>query len=341
MALLAPHHEAVAALSRAYRSPLHVSTCHGRLAELIRFMRWLTAHGVTALEDLHARDCDAYLAHRRYQRDEDGVVVGERGSGTRRLAALIVSDLLNYRELFTADRVPANLRPWAGAAPSAIAGDSHHGGQNKTPPVPDKVFQPVLAAALNLVRVLGPHAVELADEIRAADWDWSTKTDGLKRTTRLPLTEITRVLAEYERAGEPLPLMRQHHIQDRIDAGWPADDPLTPVAFSVLARQAGVAQFHSAWLPALRSPVEATLKVVGAERPFGRAAALVERADGHDAVPWTRPLHREEALTLIGVVRTAVILTLASITGMRASELMELQVGCRQPAEESGPGLVR
>lgn len=52
-------------------------------------------------------------------------------------------------------------------------------------------------------------------------------------------------------------------------------------------------------------------------------------------------MHREEALTLIGVVRTAVILTLASITGMRASELMELQVGCRQPAEECGPGLVR
>lgn len=265
MALLAPHHEAVAALSRAYRTPLHVSTCHGRLAELIRFMRWLTAHGVSALADLHARDCDGYLAHRRYQRDEDGTVVGERGSGTRRLAAPIVSDLLNYRELFTADRVPADLRPWAGAAPSAIAGDSRHGRQNKTPPVPDEVFQPVLAAALHLVRVFGPHAVELADEIRAADQEWSTKTDGLKRTTRVPLAEITRLLAEYERAGEPLPLMRQHHIQDRIDAGWPADDSLTPVAFSVLARQAGVAQFYSAWLPALRGPVEAALKAVGAE----------------------------------------------------------------------------
>lgn len=341
MALLAPQHEAVAALSRAYRSPLHVSTCHGRLTELIRFMRWLTTQGVTALEELHARDCDAYLAHRRYQRDEDGAVVGERGSGTRRLAALIVSDLLNYRDLFTADRVPADLRPWDGAAPSAIAGDSHHGGQNKTPPVPDQVFGPMLAAALHLVRVLGPHAVKLAGEVRAADRDWSTKTDGLKRITRLPLAEITRVLTEYEQSGEPLPLMRPHHIQDRIDAGWPADDPLTPVAFSVLARQAGAVQFHSAWLPGLRGPVETTLRIVGAERPFGRAAAPVERADGRATVPWTCPLHREEALTLIGVVRTAVILTLASITGMRASELMELQVGCRQPAEESGPGLAR
>ena len=107
MALLAPHHAAVAALPRAYRTPHHVSTCNGRLDEIIRFLTWLAGHGVDRLEDLSSGDCDAYLAHRRYQRDDDGIVVGERGSGTRRLAALIVTDLLSYRELFTADRVPA------------------------------------------------------------------------------------------------------------------------------------------------------------------------------------------------------------------------------------------
>ncbi|MGP3941878.1 site-specific integrase [Streptomyces sp. 6N106] len=341
MALLAPHHEAVASLARAYRTPLHVSTSHGRLAELIRFMKWLTTHGVTNLEDLNSNDCDAYLAHRRYERDEDDIVVGERSSGTRRLAALIVTDLLNYRELFAADRVPADLRPWSGAAPSAIAEDKSGVGQNKTPPVSDEVLQPMLAAALHLVNVLGPHVVELAGQIRLADRGWSTKTDDLKSSARLPLAEINRVLAEYERAGEPLPVMRPHHIQDRIDAGWPTQDPLTPIAFSVLARQAGFRQFHTAWLPALRGPVEATLKVVGAERPFGRAAAQIEKADGNGTLPWTLPLHREEATTLIGVVRTAAILTLAAVTGMRASELMELQIGCRRPPEEYGPDLVR
>ena len=135
--------------------------------------------------------------------------------------------------------------------------------------------------------------------------------------------------------------MRPHHIQDRIEEGWPADDPLTPVAFSVLARQAGASQFHSSWLPALRGPVEATLKIVGTERPFGQAAAPVPIPGDAAAVPWTRPLHREEAVSLIQVIRTAVIFTLAAVTGMRASELMELQVGCRQPPRESGPGLVR
>ena len=156
-----------------------------------------------------------------------------------------------------------------------------------------------------------------------------------------PVRDITRVLGEYERAGRPLPVMRPHHVQDRIREGWPADDPLTPVAFSVLARQARVSQFYFSWLPVLRGPVEATLKIVGTERPFGRAAALVPVPGDGDAVPWTRPLHREEAVSLIQVVRTAVIFTLASVTGMRASELMELQAGCRQPPTESGPGLVR
>ena len=342
MALLAPHHEAVAALPRAYRTPHHVSTCNGRLAEIIRFLKWLTARGVPSLEDLTSGDCDAYLAHRRYQRDDDGIVVGERGSGTRRLAALIVTDLLNYRELFTADRVPAGLRPWAGAAPSAIAGDTGHSGRpNKTQPVPDEVFQPAVAAALHLVRVLGPHAAKLAQEVRDADRAWSVRADGLKPTTVVPLAEIKRVLDEYERAGRPLPVMRPHHIQDRIEEGWPADDPLTPVAFSVLARQAGVRQFYSSWLPALRGPAEATLRVVGTERPFGQVAARVPVPGDTNTVPWTRPLHREEAVSLIQIIKTAVILTLASVTGMRASELMELQVGCRRPPQESGPGLVR
>jgi hypothetical protein len=143
IALLAPHHEAVAALPRAYRTPHHVSTCNGRLAELIRFLRWLTDRRVHSLADLTCEDCEAYHEHRRYQRDDDGVMAGELSSGTRRLAALIVTDLLNYRDLFTADRVPAGLRPWAGTAPSAVAGDTgHSGGPNKTLPSPTRSSGP-------------------------------------------------------------------------------------------------------------------------------------------------------------------------------------------------------
>ncbi|MFE5741504.1 hypothetical protein [Streptomyces celluloflavus] len=43
------------------------------------------------------------------------------------------------------------------------------------------------------------------------------------------------------------------------------------------------------------------METVGAERPFGRAALRVEKAGGNGTLPWTLPLHREEAITLIGV----------------------------------------
>jgi hypothetical protein len=340
LALLAPHHPAVVSLPRAYRAPHHVSTCNGRLAELIRLMRWLPSAGVTNLADLTSDDCDAYLFHRRYQRDDNDVVVGERSSGTRRLAALIITDLLNYRDLFTADRVPANLRPWGGAAPSAIAEEQRSRGGNKTPPVSDEVFQPAVGAALYLVTVLGPHVVDLAHELDEHR-KWAVRAEGLRTATRVPVGEMSTLLAEYEQARRPLPLLPDHHTRDRLAAKWSADDPLVAIGTGVLARQAGLRQFHHHWLAQLRGPLEATLQIVGAEPMFGRQARVVDRADGQGAVPWTLPLHKEEATSLIGTFRTATVLLLAAITGMRSSELMELEVGCRQPAEEYGAGLLR
>ena len=65
------------------------------------------------------------------------------------------------------------------------------------------------------------------------------------------------------------------------------------------------------------------------------------RADGQDAVPWTIPLQRDEAEGLIGIVRTAAIIVILAVSGMRSSEVMELQAGSRQPPQELGPGVVR
>jgi hypothetical protein len=89
--------------------------------------------------------------------DDDGVVIGDRSPATRRGAAQTVVDLLNYGELFTADRLDPALRPWGGASASAIAQMPSGREGNKTPPVADRVLQPLLAAALYLVNTLGPH----------------------------------------------------------------------------------------------------------------------------------------------------------------------------------------
>lgn len=340
LALLAPRHEAVAGLPRALRTPLHLNTCQGRLAELSRWFDWLTARGVASLDDIDSGCCDAYLAHRRYVRDEAGVVVGDRSPALRRTVAQTVVDLLNYRELFTADRVRVDLQPWSGASPSSVAEMRSGRDENKTPPLEDRVLQPVLASALHLVTVLGPHVVELAQQVRDADHRWKRRRD--RRIGVLPSRKgVDQVLTDYEQAGQPLPLLPEHIVQQRIDAGWHADDPLTPLALDLLARQAGFVQFDPKWTPHLRDAIKKTLDIVGTEKSFGRDAVQVARADNNGTVAWTLPLHRPEALALVGVVRTAAIVAIATISGMRSSELMELQIGCRRPPQEFAPGLVR
>src|SRR5712691_6358086 len=65
-AMLVPRHEAVAMLSRAYRTPVHLSTACGRLFELTGFLAWLTGRGTGSLSEIDDDCCHAYLAHRRY-----------------------------------------------------------------------------------------------------------------------------------------------------------------------------------------------------------------------------------------------------------------------------------
>jgi hypothetical protein len=340
-AMLVPLHEAVAPLPRAYRTALHLNTASGRLIELTRFLDWLTERNVANLEDIDAGCCEEYLAHRRYVRDEDDIVVGELSPATRRSAAQVAVDLVSYRELFTADRVPAGLRPWGGATASAIAEMPSGRTMNKTPPLEGGVLQPLLAAALYLVSAFGPHAAGLHHQVGEADRRWPRNASGLLAPVSVPAAEITRVLEDYERDGQALPLLPDHHLRDRLHAGWSSDDPLAPIALDLLARQAGLTRFRPDWIPGLRDAIEAALGVVGAEKYFARDATSVERADGGGMLPWTPPLHRSQAVALVGIVRTATITVLAAVSGMRSSELMELQVGCRRPPEESGPGLVR
>ncbi|MGH3410553.1 MAG: hypothetical protein ACRDRJ_49860 [Streptosporangiaceae bacterium] len=340
-AMLAPRHPAVVLLPRAYRQPLHLRSCSIRLDELSRLFTWLGQRGISSLAQLDTEDCEAYLAHRRFVLDEDGAVIGEQGPGIRRSAVQAVIDLISYRDLFSADRVRPGLRPWGGASASAVAQmpSGRHG--NKTAPVPAGILQPMLAAALHLVTVLGPHAAELQRQVREADRVSSLKAEGLRHGGLNAIEDIKTVLAGYTAAGTALPMIEDHDISPRLAAGWDPGDPLLPVATGVIARQAGYAQMWSRWMPLLRGPLLDAVNAVGAGRRFARNAAEVPAADGSGMLPWTLPLHRSQAIALIGIVRTAAIALLAAASGMRASELMELRVGCRRPAEEPVPGLRR
>ena len=202
----------------------------------------------------------------------------------------------------------------------------------------------MLAAALHLVQVLGPHAVELNEQIRQTDNVSSpTKAPGLRHSTPTASDDIKDVLADYTTTGTPLPMIEDHDIDRRLTSRVATDDPLLPVATGVLARQAGYSPaLDTLDEPQLREPLTDAVDAVGVEKIFGRNAIAAPAADGSDdMLPWTLPLHRSQAVALVGVVRTAAIIILAATSGMRSSELMELRVGCRRPVEEPIPGLKR
>ena len=320
LALLAPRHPAVAHLPRAYRTPLHLRSCLLRLHELTRFFDWLGRRGIATLADVDTQVCEAYFQFRRYVTGEDGSIVGEQSYAVRRSAAQIIVDLVDYRDMFTADRVRADLRPWGGPTASAVAEMPSGRAGNKTQPVAGEVLQPMLAAALHLVEVLGERAVELAEQIRDIDRTSSLKVPGLRHGSPTAIDDIIGVLADYTTTGTPLPMLEDHDIAGRLDAGWSADDPVLPVATSVVARRAGYSHLWKRWRPALQEPFVAAVRSVGVEKTFARNAAQVPAADGSGPTPWTLPLHRSEAVGLVGIVRTAAIIVLAAVSGMRSSE---------------------
>ena len=270
-------------------------------------------------------------------------MIGDHSPATRRAAAQVVIDLLNYRELFTADRLPGGLRPWKGASASAVAEMRSGREENKTPPVPGPVLQPLLAAALYAVTTLGPHAVQLAAELRqtATMRSRARQRPGERAAQKNPLTHLPPVLDRHRRDHDPLPELTSFLVRRRLASGWDRGDPLLTVNLDGLAREAGYWRFDFRWLPGLRPQIEAALAQAGVAKPFSRDAGTVPRAGGQDAVPWTIPLHRDEAEGLVGIVRTAAIIVILAVSGMRSSEVMELQAGSRQPPQELGPGLVR
>jgi len=84
------------------------------------------------LAGIDTHTCEAYLHFRRYITDNNGTVIGGRSPAVRRAAAQIVVDLV-YRDLFIADRVHAELRPWGAATASAVA-ELRSGREGSTTP---------------------------------------------------------------------------------------------------------------------------------------------------------------------------------------------------------------
>ena len=98
--------------------------------------------------------------------------------------------------------------------------------------------------------------------------------------------------------------------------------------------------FYPTWIPPLRALAKDTLAQVGCAPAWARDAAMVTRADGTTETPWTLPLQASQLSALVHVGMTAALLVVATLSGMRNGELMELRAGCRR-VEQTMAGLTR
>lgn len=333
LARLAPGNEQVAVLPHAYRTPLTLWSCSRRLAETARWLNWLTGQHVSALAQVTQAHCDRYLAQRQLRRDQAGAVIGTLEQSVARVAAAVIIELALYGELFTADRYHERFIPWGGRSSSQVAG-MRPPAQNKTPILEQRILQPMLAAALYLTETLGPHVVELRRQIR------SRHEQPRLAQIRIGYPDLARVLHRHTDTGLPLEAARDGDIAGRLAQGWDPSDPLLGISTGALAREAGTDRLGPDLLTAIRPLLEQTLRQVGTQKPWGRHAVPVSRADGSDTVPWTLTLDERDVRDLVGYTQTACLIIAATVTGLRASELMELRVGCRRSTAH-GQGMLR
>jgi hypothetical protein len=88
----------------------------------------------------------------------------------------------------------------------------------------------------------------------------------------------------------------------------------------------------------LRPELEKWVLQCGVQERWCRNAAPVVRLDTGESLPWTLPMSRSELDTAVHVLTSAAFCLTSALSGMRASELMELSAGCRRKEQRPGAG---
>lgn len=336
--LLVPHHPAVSRLPFAYRTPRSIRTCSSRLWRVMSWLNWLGRSGVSSLAQVGGQECDRYLIEVRKVRDRrTGAVVRTAGDGEVRSSTRPVIELAYYAEVFSSDAYTENFLPWRGRLPGTVAGAADVWSASRTPEVADDLLRPLLAAALYVMEHIAPRAIELGN--RVSD---TAPSRGSRFPRKAPVREFQELVGRYVCSGSPLPRIYFAKVAERLNDGWAAEDPLLPLSLAHLAREAGFQQFRDSWFEKLRPLLEEAVAQVGVKYPYARDAEHILRADGEGDVAWTEPVSgRDIAMQMPMVVSAAAVIVVASVAGMRSSELMELERECCLAPEERAPGLFR
>ncbi|MGW1197252.1 hypothetical protein ACWD4B_15660 [Streptomyces sp. NPDC002536] len=324
-ALAAPHHEKVLSLPNALRDPFKPQSCNLMVLEASRWLNFLTAQGIENLAEVMQEHCDAYKEVRSMRTRHPSQNTTPLTPGALVNVIRPVQAMARYGELFTADAYAPGFTPWAGRTASEVAAKRWTEG-NTTPPVPDEVFQPAVAAALYIVETLGPLVAAEQKLMFEELQKYSKPVSQLKQLSARSQALLLEVLDWHVRENVPFTRLEENHIKKRIGRGWDPKDPLLEVNTSHVSQRASYGFLLSTrQLEQIRPEWEAAVAQVGIMEELGRSASLVPRHDDPQVlVPWTLPISRATLRHLVFVVLAACRLLVAALSGMRASELDEL-----------------
>jgi hypothetical protein len=171
--------------------------------------------------------------------------------------------------------------------------------QNKTPVLAQEILQPMLAASLYLIETLGPHVVTAQRRVRQRRHQLA----GLPET-KIGYADLELLLRQHIDTAMPLEAARDVDVRTRLVQGWKPDDPLLPISFGALARETGVGRLRTELITLATALLIDTIRQVGVEKPWGREAEPVSRADGSANTPWTQPLDERDVRDLVGYIAT-------------------------------------
>ena len=328
MARIAPGHPAVATLPHAIRTPLNPNTLWAALKHLTDWFNYLTDAGVASLAEVTQAHCDAYLETISRRVTEPGRRLSP-ATVTRSVRATRMLTL--YTEILD-DHYRPGFSPWAARSADEVAGYVRTDG-NRVRPVPDALLRPLLANTLYLVATIGPHLAAEATAARAADQLQAASQRGL-RTGEIPL--LRTAIEQRTAAGIPAPRLSASSLTQPLVGGWNPQDPLLHMAWHPVVVDTACAMGHRRDLERLRPELERWVQQCGIQQPWCRNAALVARQDTGEPIAWTPPMSRSELDAAVYALTSACFYLTSTLSGMRASELVELAAGCRR--QEDRPG---
>lgn len=328
LARMAPDHPTVATLPHALRSPLNPNSLWTALKHLIVWFNYLTDVGVASLTEIAQAHCDAYL-----ERISRGIGETERqlSPATLTMSIRATQTLTLYTEILD-DHYRPGFSPWAGRSPDVVAGYVRPYG-NRVPPVPDELLRPLLANTSYLVNTIAPHLAGQAAAVRAFDHRQA------QSQRQLPTRELARVRTAIQaqtESGVAAPRLSAGSLALRLARGWDPHDPLLHLAWHPVVVDSVAAMGRRRDLERLRPELERWVQQCGIEQPWGRNAVSVARKDTGEMVKWTEPMNRHELDATIYALTSACFYLTSALSGMRASELLELTAGCRQRDELPG-----